>query len=223
MSELATIDGGSFWMGENPDDKFANDTERPRHEVHVGAFRLGTFPVTIREFRMFRPNHEPTLPEHWPATLVSWDDAQAYCTWIGGGARLPSEAEWEFAARAGTQSPFPWGADITPDHANYYYTEQGNKVGPGHRTASGKYPPNAFGIFDMSGNICEWTMDAWHSSYDGAPTDGSPWLASDPAALRVLRGGAWDYLPRLLRVSWRDRLPAHHRRDNVGFRLASNR
>lgn len=261
MTELVTITGGSFLMGENENDKFANDTERPRHEVHVPTFRLARFPVTIGEFRSFRPNHEPGLPDDWPATMISWDDAIAYCTWVGGGTRLPTESEWEYAARAGSTRPFPWGDDITPQLANYYYNEQGNKVGPGHRTSPGQYPPNAFGIFDMTGNVCEWTMDAWHPTYEEAPTDGSsvalspngasslspgqaqpPWvlgknrscpvgaaskkplnLASGPEpTIRVLRGGAWDYLPRLLRVSWRDRLPENQCRDNLGFRIASN-
>ncbi len=260
MTELVTITGGSFLMGENDNDKFANDTERPRHEVHVPSFLLGRSPVTIGEFRSFRPNHESGLPENWPATMVTWEDAMAYCAWVG--ARLPTEAEWEYAARAGSRSPFPWGDDITPELANYYYNEQGNKVGPGHRTPPGQYPPNAFGIFDMLGNVCEWTADAWYPKYADFPTDGNradlcpigasslspgqapapPWvlgkISSCPVGAasqkplnlagcmepisRVLRGGAWDYLPRLLRVSWRDRLPQHHCRDNVGFRIASN-
>jgi formylglycine-generating enzyme required for sulfatase activity len=133
MIDLVTIEGGRFLMGENPDDKFANDTERPRHKVNVPAFRLGRAPVTIAEFRRFRPDHERGLPGDWPAAMVSWDDAVAYCDWLGGGIRLPS----------------------VPTH-------------------------------------------------------------------RVLRGGAWDYLPRLLRVSWRDHLLQNQRRDNVGFRIASN-
>ncbi|MFY8216935.1 MAG: formylglycine-generating enzyme family protein [Chthoniobacterales bacterium] len=222
MIDLVTIEGGRFLMGENPDDKFANDTERPRHAVDVPAFRLGRAPVTISEFREFRPYHERGLPGDWPAAMVSWDDAVAYCEWLGDGMRLPSEAEWEFAARAGSQSPFPWGADITPAHANYYYTEQGNKVGPGHRTPAGHYPANAFGIFDLVGNVCEWTLDAWQADHHDAPADGSPRAATTVPVHRVLRGGAWDYLPRLLRVSWRDHLLQNHRRDNVGFRIASN-
>ncbi len=209
-------------MGENENDKFANDTERPRHKVHIASFRLGRFPVTIGEFREFRPNHEAGQPEDWPVTMVTWDEAIAYCERLGGGIRLPSEAEWEYAARAGSQTPFPWGADITPENANYYYTEQGNKIGPGQRTPCGSYPPNAFGIFDMTGNVCEWTMDAWQASHKEAPADGSARVATTTPAARVLRGGAWDYLPRLLRVSWRDRLLQNQRRDNVGFRLAAN-
>jgi formylglycine-generating enzyme required for sulfatase activity len=222
MTDLVTITGGSFLMGENENDKFVNDTERPRHEVHVRSFCLGRSPVTIGEFRGFRPDHEAGLPGDWPATMITWNDAIAYCAWLGNGTRLPTEAEWEYAARAGSTRPFPWGDEISPQHANYYYNEQGNKVGPGHRTSPGTYPPNAFGIFDMTGNVCEWTMDAWHPTYGGAPADGSARPAVAGATSRVLRGGAWDYLPRLLRVSWRDRLPQNQCRDNLGFRIASN-
>lgn len=210
MSVWIHLPGGEFQMGENDDDKFANDTERPRHTERVAPFHLAATPVTIGQFRRFRPGHEPGLPEDWPAAMVTWDDAVSYCQWIGEGTRLPTEAEWEFAARAGTESPYPWGDFIDPSLANYLYTEEGRKVGPGHRTPVASYPPNPWGIFDLCGNVCEWMADPWRPSYT-APED---------TTRRVLRGGAWDYLPRLLRVSWRDALPAISRRDNVGFRMA---
>ncbi|MDX2081961.1 MAG: formylglycine-generating enzyme family protein [Terrimicrobiaceae bacterium] len=210
MSVFVPVPGGEFEMGENDDDKFANDTERPRHVETVATFLLAAGPVTIGDFRRFRPDHEPGLPEEWPVAMVTWEDAIAYCEWLGGGARLPTEAEWEFAARAGSATPYPWGSMIDPTLANYLYNEEGRKVGPGHRTPVGDYPPNAWGFSDLCGNVCEWTADEWRPSYD-SPRD---------AGRRVLRGGAWDYLPRLLRVSWRDALPHTARRDNVGFRIA---
>lgn len=207
---LVAVPAGEFWMGENAQDKFANDTERPRRRVAVAAFQLGAFPVTVAEFRAFRPGHsDPGCPD-WPVTLVSWEDAAAYCAWCGG--RLPTEAEWEYAARAGTTTAYPHGDTLQPSDANYFYSEQGLKVGPGHRTELGAYPPNAFGFYDLLGNVAEWCADPWRPRYD-APAD---------PARRVLRGGAWDYLPRLLRVSWRDSLPSTARRDNVGFRVAMN-
>lgn len=196
-------------MGENPDDKFANDTERPRHTVSVRPFELAREPVTVGEFRAFRPRHEPGIPDDWPVAMVSWDDAVEYCGWLGA-CRLPTEEEWEYAARAGSQSPYPWGDTIEPSLANYLYSEQGRRIGCGHRTPAGRFPPNSFGLHDMVGNVCEWVADSWR------PTYGSP---SDPDR-RVLRGGAWDYLPRLLRVSWRDSLHHTSRSDNVGFRIA---
>ena len=224
--DLVLIPGGSFLMGENEKDKFSGDTERPRHPVEVAAFRIGRAPVTLAEYRFFSPSHESNLPDAWPASKISWEEASAYCQLlgkeIGGAYRLPSEAEWEYAARAGTQTPYPWGEDIDTGLANYYYNEQGNKIGPGQRTPPGIYPANDFGLFDMLGNVCEWVQDGWHPNYDGAPADGSVWERNEAASLRVIRGGAWDYLPRLLRCSWRDAFPQAKRRDNLGFRIASS-
>lgn len=219
LPELVCIPEGEFLMGENDEDKFTNDTERPRHPVSIESFLLACSPVSIGEYRAFRSDHESGLPDTWPVTMVSWEDAISYCQWLGEGYRLPSEAEWEYAARSGTRTHYPWGDTITPAHANYYYSEDGSKVGCGHRTPPGLFPANGFGIFDMIGNVCEWTQDAWHPSYHGAPENGMAWREHG-LLLRVLRGGAWDYLPRLLRVSWRDYLPASSRRDNVGFRIA---
>lgn len=218
MTEFVEIPSGTFLMGENPDDKFTNDTERPRHEVRVKAFLLAVTPVTVREFRKFSPGHEPSCAEDWPVASVTWEEAAAYAHFCV--CRLPSEAEWEYAARAGAATPFPWGDTITPAQANFYYEENGNRIGLGHRTPVGAYPANGFGVCDVVGNVCEWTADVWHSGYDGAPADGSASSDGGRAGWRVLRGGAWDYLPRLLRVSWRDALPQTSRRDNVGFRLA---
>jgi len=224
--DLVLIPGGSFWMGENEEDKFASDTERPRHFVEVKPFCLGKNLVLLEEYRAFRPDHEAELPAEWPAAKVSWDDAVAYCDWLSGehGAayRLPTEAEWEYAARAGTQTPYPWGDTMDAGQANYWYDEQGQKVGAGHRTPPGVYPENGFGLHDMLGNLCEWVQDTWHPNYEGSPQDGSAWESPALTSRRVLRGGAWDYLPRLLRVSWRDALPHSARRDNVGFRIATS-
>jgi formylglycine-generating enzyme required for sulfatase activity len=222
MMDMVDVPAGGFVMGENERDKFANDTERPRHRMTLCAFRLARHPVTVGEYREFRPGHEEGAPPEWPVAMVSWDDANAFCEWLGGTFRLPSEAEWEYAARAGSESPFAWGETISPAQANYLYAEDGRKVGRGARTRVGTYPPNAFGLADMSGNVCEWVADAWHPDYSGAPIDGTPWVGGPRDARRVVRGGAWDYMPRLLRVSWRDGLARHVRRDNTGFRVAAS-
>lgn len=220
LPEFMIIPEGEFLMGENNEDKFANDTERPRHPVKIHSFQMARSPVTLGEYRRFCAGHEAGLPDAWPATMVSWEDAMEYCAWLGGGTRLPSEAEWEYAARAGSRTHYPWGDTLSPSDANYYYGEDGSKVGCGHRTPPGLFPANRFGLFDMMGNVCEWTQDAWHSNYREAPESASPWTEGGREEMHVLRGGAWDYLPRLLRVSWRDHLPASTRRDNVGFRIA---
>jgi formylglycine-generating enzyme required for sulfatase activity len=214
-------------MGENGDDRFATDTERPSHSVCVSrAFALGRFPVTTGEYRRFDPLHSPGDDPLLPVVNVSWDDAQGYCAWLGRetgeGFRLPTEAEWEFACRGGTNAPFATGDDITPADANFLYSEDGSRIGLGRRTPAGRYPANRFGLEDVHGNVCEWVEDAWHPHYRGAPGDGSAWVLGGDPRRRVIRGGAWDYLPRLLRSAWRDSLPREHRRDNVGFRVATD-
>jgi formylglycine-generating enzyme required for sulfatase activity len=221
---IVEVPAGEFLMGASANDKFTNDTERPPHLVRIARFGIGMFPVTTGEFRAFRPDHSIDEEEDpLPVVNVSWHDARAYCKWLsdatGRPFRLPTEAEWEYACRAGTQSPFFHGPDISTEEANFLYDEHGERTGRGSRTPAGNYAPNAFGLLDMHGNVCEWCEDSWHLNYHGAPSDGSAWIGSADD-LRVIRGGAWDYLPRLLRSSWRDALPPETRRDNVGFRVA---
>jgi formylglycine-generating enzyme required for sulfatase activity len=221
--ELVFLAGGEFLMGALPDDKFADDTVRPVHHVNVAAFALGKFPVTVGEYRQFSPDHAPGDPAAWPVVNVSWDDAENFCAWLaancGRVCRLPSESEWEFACRAGAQTSFACGNEITTHHANYFYNENGARVGAGRRTPVNVFPANTFGLHDMHGNVCEWCADTWHPNYHAAPADGGARVRADDSR-RVIRGGAWDYLPRLLRSAWRDALPQDARRDNVGFRVA---
>jgi formylglycine-generating enzyme required for sulfatase activity len=224
---MVNLPAGEFRMGETSDDKFANATERPAHRVRIEhAFALGCFPVTVGEFRTFRPTHDAADAPELPAVNVSWHGAQDFCAWLarstGRRYRLPSEAEWEFACRAGSARAFSCGDEITPSDANYFYNESGQPVGPGQRTPAGGYPANGFGLYDLHGNVCEWIEDVWHPSYTGAPADGAAWCEAGDRARRVIRGGAWDYLPRLLRSSWRDWLPAEQHRDNLGFRVATS-
>lgn len=219
------IPSGVFLMGATAGDKFATDTERPARRVTIGrAFALGRFPVTVGEFHAFRPDHPDNGTPDLPVVGVSWDEARAYCAWLaartGIACRLPSEAEWEYACRAGSARPFAGGDDLATADANFLYDECGRRIGPGARTAAGRHPPNAFGLQDLEGNVCEWVEDPWHPSYAGAPADAAPWWSGGDPVLRVIRGGAWDYLPRLLRCAWRDALPRGQRRDNVGFRVA---
>jgi formylglycine-generating enzyme required for sulfatase activity len=217
--EMARIPSGEFMMGESADDKFANATERPAHRiVFAEPFLLATFPITVGQFQKFAPQHalgaDPTLP----VVSITWYDARAFCAWLSEKAgrefRLPTEAEWEYGCRAGTTTPFHCGQQITSIDANFLHDEYCVRIGPGRLTPEGEYPPNKFGLHDMHGNVCEWTADKWRASY-------SPSAAYDEDR-RVIRGGAWDYIPRLLRSTWRDHLPADSFRDNVGFRIACN-
>ena len=226
---LVVIHPGVFQMGAAEPDRFANDTERPAHRVSIGySFGLGRFPVTVAEYRRFMPLHAPNDAPDLPAVNVTWEDASAYCQWLGNTTghafRLPTEVEWEYACRAGGSGLFSVGDLLKIQDANFLFSEYGERIGIGRRTPEGSYPPNAFGVQEMHGNVCEWVADDWHSSYQGAPVDGSAWvdagLSSESTSRRTIRGGAWDYMPRLLRSSWRDWLLATGRRDNLGFRIA---
>ena len=222
---MVQLSAEEFLMGENPGDKFANDTERPAHRVKFASpFALAKFPVTVGEFSKFN-GRSMAEPDGLPVVRVSWHDAVSYCEWLtietGRHYRLASEAEWEFACRAGSRSPFCTGNEIGTADANFLYDENGARVGVGRRTPVGSFPTNQFGLCDMHGNVCEWIADSWHPDYIGAPADGSAWLAEGDDR-KVIRGGAWDYLPRLLRSSWRDWRVAGHLADNIGFRVATS-
>lgn len=211
LPDMITPPAGRFIMGTVGEDRFANSTERPAHEVVIERpFAVSRFPITEAQWSAFAGGPSSTLP----AVRVSWWEAMKYVEWLsaqtGKPFRLLTEAEWEYACRAGSTTIFSVGDTLEPEHANYFYDEHGFKVGPGRRTPPGSYPPNAFGLEDMHGNVCEWVSDAWRANYDAAPDD----------AHRVIRGGAWDYMPRLLRSAWRDFATPDTKRDNLGFRIA---
>jgi formylglycine-generating enzyme required for sulfatase activity len=210
---FVVIPAGRFRMGGVPEDKFVSAVELPRHEVAVHAFELARVPVTRGEWF----GGEVADPE-LPVTGISFGEAEAFAH--RHGCRLPSEAEWEYACRAGSATVFSHASDLGVADANFLYDESGVAVGRGAPMPVGSHPPNAFGLHDLLGNVCEWTADRWHAGYEGAPLDGSPWLDGTAPGRRVIRGGAWDHLPRLLRASWRDWAPESARWDNLGFRLA---
>lgn len=207
-------------MGGVPDDKFVSVVELPRHEVMVKRpFALGVFPVTRGEWF-----EAEVLDPDLPVTGVDFNEIRKFIKRLtvatGISFRLPSEAEWEYACRAGSTTVFPDGGNLEPGQANFLYDESGETIGRGTMTPRGLYPANAFGLHDMLGNVCEWTEDVWHPDFHAAPTDGSPRLHGEKPNRRVIRGGAWDHLPRVLRASWRDWAPESARWDNLGFRIA---
>ena len=211
LPDMITIPAGCFIMGTAGEDRFANSTERPAHEVEIAKpFAVSRFPITEAQWAVFAGGASSSLP----VVRVSWWGAMKYVEWLsaqtGKRFRLLTEAEWEYACRAGSTTIFSVGDTLKPEHANYFYDEHGLKVGPGHRTSPGSYPPNAFGLEDMHGNVCEWVADAWRANYDAEPDD----------AHRVIRGGAWDYMPRMLRSAWRDFAAPDTKRDTLGFRIA---
>lgn len=219
--EMVAVPAGTFWMGADVEaDKFASVVERPRHLMKVRSFGIGKYPVTRREWAAYAG---AAAGDELPVTKVSWREASDYAAWLasttGRSYRLATEAEWEYACRAGSDETFATGSSISLSQANFLCMDFGGKPGLGRLTSVGSYPANAFGIYDMHGNVAELVADPWHDGYDGAPTDGSAWLDPQPH-LRVVRGGGWDALPRILRCAFRDAIDPGARFDNVGFRVA---
>ena len=180
----------------------------------------------VRKGRSFRNPGFLQTARH-PVVGVSWDDSVAYCKWLsratGKDYRLASEAEWEFACRAGSSTPFWWGSSISTDDANYdgNYTYGGGKKGQ-YRKATvpvESFKPNPWGLYQVHGNVWEWCADPWHENYRGAPEDGSVWQGGN-TSLRVLRGGSWSDIPRNLRAAFRNRYTTDDRDNSIGFRLA---
>jgi formylglycine-generating enzyme required for sulfatase activity len=250
--DLVLIPTGRFQMGSSEHEhkiavkagaqKTWLDRELPAHWVGIEhSFALGRYPVTVGEWRAFvkATGWQSKMDVDWqqpgfaqderhPVVCVSWHDAQLYLQWLsektGQEYRLPSEAEWEYACRAGSHTAFSFGDQLTPEHANYdaHFTYNDSPKGNSHggTTRVGSYQPNPWGLFDMHGNVWEWTQDMVHDNYLGAPNDGSAWEQGGDKARRILRGGAWLYQPRYLRSAARNGYSALLANDVVGFRVA---
>jgi formylglycine-generating enzyme required for sulfatase activity len=233
VTAVVTVPAGSFWMGaDDADDRFAGPPEKPRHEVRIARpFAVGATPATFDDWDAYAGQTGARRPRDrgWgrgrnPVVDVSWDDAVGYVDWLSGREcrryRLPSEAEWEYCCRAGTTGVFSTGSTVSIDQANYLYSDFRQRPGLGRPVPVGSYPPNPFGLFDMHGNVCELVADVWHDDYRGAPTDGAARAGPNDSPLRVVRGGGWDAMPRILRCAYRDWVRRDTRYDNVGFRVA---
>ncbi|MDA1098563.1 MAG: formylglycine-generating enzyme family protein [Proteobacteria bacterium] len=227
--EMVVIPAGTFLMGSPEKEDDYHEREGPQHQVTIGRrFALGLYPVTFEDYERYCVAKEKEPPDdrgwgrgRWPVINVSWDDAQAYIKWLndeldlpGGTYRLPSEAEWEYACRAGTTSRYSFGDDEAKLDA--YAWHDGNADGQTHPV--GEKLANSWGLFDMHGNVWEWTEDRWHADYTDAPLDGSAWIDGSDEN-RVLRGGAWFNDPGYLRAAVRYWLGTGNR-DYNGFRLA---
>ncbi|MDP1613806.1 MAG: SUMF1/EgtB/PvdO family nonheme iron enzyme [Sulfuritalea sp.] len=218
--ELVVIPGGSYEMGSAADEAGRDSDEGPQHRVSVGTFALGKTEVTQGQWRALmgsNPSRFSSCGDGCPVENVSWDDAQAYVRRLsektGKRYRLPSEAEWEYACRAGGTQTY-CGSDSV-DRVAWYGGNSGSKTHP----AAGKQA-NAFGLFDMSGNVWEWVEDCYHDSYSGAPSDGSAWTSGCKDVRRVLRGGSWSDDPKVARSADRIRSSRVFRFDSSGFRVA---
>jgi formylglycine-generating enzyme required for sulfatase activity/uncharacterized caspase-like protein len=230
--EMVQIPGGTFTMG--PLDY---DDEKPPHQVTVPGFFMGKYPVTQGQYQAVMGSNPSNFKgEKRPVEQVSWDDAVEFCQKLsqktGHTYRLPSEAEWEYACRAGTTTPFYFGEIITTESANYQgtYWDYKGTIYPGHygqclkgeyreeTTPVGSFPANAFGLYDMHGNVCEWCQDSWHDNYNDAPRDGSAWINNDND-YRILRGGSWSDYARNCRCAYHNYDTQALRDDGVGFRV----
>jgi len=221
---------GSFLMGSEGN---AGD-ESPRHPVRIAAFAIGRDEVTFDEYDAFARATHRDLPNDrgWgrgrrPVIDVSWDDAQAYAQWLsrqtGKRYRLPTEAEWEYAARAGTQTEYWWGNEIRQDNKAWANCDGCGREWDNRQTAPvGSFPPNTFGLDDTAGNVWEWVQDCYHDDYRGAPGDGSAWEDGKNCGRRVIRGGSWGGRPVFLRSAFRSWNIPVDRNDILGFRLAQD-
>lgn len=231
---MVQIAGGTFMMGAPADETGSVDSERPQHSVTVRPFCLGQFPVTIAQWRavmgelppmMMRLGDEFRASARQPVVRVTCDEAEAFCRALSRGARrryrLPTEAEWEYACRAGTVTPFAFGASITRDIVSHD-GEMKRLWGQSCATVpvGSLGVPNGFDLFDMHGNVWEWCRDSWHRSYDGAPSDGSAWRSDERT--RVLRGGSWYSPAHRCRAASREigRETNSVRSREIGFRVA---
>ena len=236
--EMVVVPAGEFIMGSLANEAGRDSDEEPQRKVVIGyPLVVGKFEVTFAEWEACvagggcTSNRSPS-DKGWgrgrrPVINVSWNDAKEYVSWLsrktGKTYRLLSEAEWEYAARAGTTTPFFTGATITTDQANFdgNHTYGGSSKGEFRQETIevGSFPANAFGLHDVHGNVWEWVEDAWHPNYQGAPNDGSVWRGGDPS-LRILRGGSWNYDPDILRSADRGRLHPDDRSIVIGFRVS---
>lgn len=242
--KMVVVPAGDFYMGPAPGEPVHLDYEQPRHRVSIDKpFAISQYEITFAQYDRFvadtgyrKPSDKGWGSEHWgrsntPVFNVSWYDAQRYVDWLsdqtGHYYSLPSEAQWEYAARAGTTTAFSTGDCITTDQANYHgrYDFGDCPQSPlyrGKTTPVGSFPANAWGLYDVHGNIFEWTLDCWHSGYDGAPDDGSGWMNSgDTADCRqhVLRGGSWSGRPQDIRSGARSHNDADFKSIFIGFRV----
>ncbi len=229
LLEMVEIPGGTFLMGSPENEPQRRENEGPQHKVTVQPFFMGKFPVTQEQYEaIMAENPSQFKGKNKPVECVSWDNAVEFCAKTsrrtGKSYRLPSEAEWEYACRARTTTPFCFGDTITSDLANYdgnYTYGSGSKAQYRKQTTDvGSFRANAFGLYDMHGNVYEWCEDGWHQDYEAAPDDGSAWInIYDDNNYRLLRGGSWFNYPRFCRCASRNDGQRYYKNSNFGFRV----
>ncbi|MEO1004902.1 MAG: formylglycine-generating enzyme family protein [Cyanobacteria bacterium J06638_38] len=235
---LVAIPAGKFIMGASAQEKDSSDRERPLHRVKINQFLLGAYPITQVQWRQVAkfPQVKRELkldPAHFqgdyrPVESVSWLEAIEFCdrlsAYTGKLYRLPSEAEWEYACRGNAQTAFAYGETLTNELADYSSTyAYASEIGSAYRketTNVGSFMPNAFGLYDVHGNVREWCADPWHENYHGAPSNSKTWSKGGKQAWRTLRGGSWANQPSHCRSAHRSGYPAASFNRAIGFRVA---
>ncbi|MBD2145291.1 bifunctional serine/threonine-protein kinase/formylglycine-generating enzyme family protein [Sphaerospermopsis sp. FACHB-1194] len=242
MLEMVEIPAGTFIMGSPENEAGRYDHESPQHQVSVPSFFMGKYPLTQAQYQaimgknpsdfkgsngstLVRLRSPTTLTKHRPVETVSWNDAVTFCQKLsqktGKNYKLPSEAQWEYACRAGTTTPFYFGASITPDLVNYNgdntYADAPKGEYRKQTTDVGSFPPNAFGLYDMHGNVWEWCEDDWQKNYINAPIDGSALI--NLGEHKLLRGGSWFGDPGVCRSARRNFDDAGFDYNLLGFRV----
>ncbi|KST63154.1 bifunctional serine/threonine-protein kinase/formylglycine-generating enzyme family protein [Mastigocoleus testarum] len=229
--EMVEIPGGEFRMGSPQTEEGRRNDEAPLHHVKVAPFFMGKFQVTQEQYKkIIGENPSDFKGVRRPVDRVNWHKAVEFCEKLtqmtGKTYRLPSEVEWEYACRAGTTTPFHFGETIHAKLANYDSTKT-YASGPRSKHVQGTTPvgsflPNAFGLYDMHGNVWEWCQDTWHANYEKAPTDSRPWI-SKPDSFRVVRGGSWNVAPEKCRSAARDLRKPDIFGYTCGFRVVCDR
>jgi formylglycine-generating enzyme required for sulfatase activity len=228
--EMVVVPAGSFMMGSHETEAGRSSAEGPQHRVTLAQpFAVGKYELTFDEWDACvaaggcqqKPDDEGWGRGRQPVINVSWDDAQAYVSWLakktGKGYRLLSESEWEYAARAGSTTAYPWGQEPGTNRANF--SNSGSEWSGKQTAPVGLFKPNDFGLYDMIGNVEEWTQDCCSESHFGAPADGSPWIKGD-CGQRAVRGGSWYSTPVDARAAGRNGDGPGGRSRYLGFRLA---
>jgi formylglycine-generating enzyme required for sulfatase activity len=225
--DMLVIPAGIFQMGSHPHQGHAD--EGPAHLVTVKSFRMGKFLITQGQWKAVMGRVPPCRfkGENLPVERVSWNDAQIFCQRLskktGRSYHLPSETQWEYACRAGTNTPFSFGETLTTEIANYNgehtFRDEPRGIYFHSTNEGGKFPPNAFGIYDMHGNLWEWCADNWLDDYSSSPRDGSSYHDHE-SSYRVARGGSWHDLPENCRSAARLRVLQTEAEEFIGFRVS---
>ncbi len=237
--EMVVVPAGSFLMGD-PGGWYSRRTERPQHQVKIATpFAVGRYEVTFDEWDACVSDGgcNGNIPDDFgfgrgkrPVFNISWNSAQAYITWLNAKSgqvyRLLTEAEWEYMARASATTSYTTGDTITTDQANFnnnpHNTRIGDTINRNMTLPVGSFAPNKFGIYDVEGNVTEYTQDCWHESYENAPSNGDAWIKDGACEKRVARGGAWGDTLTGVRLSSRGAFLYYRTSVSYGFRLAKS-